>query len=79
MMVDSATKVPGRESTRWIPKRSAGSTRITKLDEARVRPRPLRVVELGSGDGTLLLRLADHGSASGLAVEATLLDRRIRD
>ncbi len=38
--------------------------------------RPLRVVELGAGDGTLLLRLARRWSATGLTAEVMLLDRQ---
>jgi SAM-dependent methyltransferase len=46
------------------------------LDEALSRSRPLRLVELGAGDGTLLLRLARRVSAPGLAARVTLLDRQ---
>ena len=38
--------------------------------------RPLRLVELGAGDGTLLLRLARRWSAAGVTAEVTLLDRQ---
>lgn len=38
--------------------------------------RPLRLVELGAGDGTLLLRLARRWAAQGVTAEATLLDRQ---
>jgi hypothetical protein len=44
--------------------------------ETSFRPRPLRMVELGAGDGTLLLRLARCSAAVGLTAEATLLDRQ---
>jgi hypothetical protein len=37
--------------------------------------RPLRLVELGAGDGTLLLQLARRWSALGMTAELTLLDR----
>ncbi len=37
--------------------------------------RNLRLVELGAGDGTLLLRLARRWSALGVKAEITLLDR----
>jgi hypothetical protein len=40
------------------------------------RSRPLRLVELGAGDGTFLLRLAHCSAAIGLTAEATLLDRQ---
>jgi len=40
------------------------------------RSRPLRLVELGAGDGTLLLRLARRSAAVGVIAEVTLLDRQ---
>lgn len=46
------------------------------FDETFSRSRPLRLVELGAGDGTLLLRLARRVSQSGLAARVTLLDRQ---
>jgi SAM-dependent methyltransferase len=46
------------------------------LDEALSRSRPLRLVELGAGDGTLLLRLARRVSAPGLTARVMLLDRQ---
>ena len=45
-------------------------------DSGAVRSRPLRVVELGAGDGNLLLRLARRWSAIGVTAEAILLDRQ---
>ncbi len=45
------------------------------FDKAPARSEPLRLVELGAGDGTLLLQLARRWSALGVTVEATLLDR----
>ena len=44
--------------------------------ETPCRPRPLRLVELGAGDGTCLLRLARRLGALGVTAEATLLDRQ---
>ena len=41
-----------------------------------VRARPLRLIELGAGDGTLLLRLARRWAARGVTAEVTLLDRQ---
>ena len=38
--------------------------------------RPLRIVDLGAGDGTLLLGLAQLWSALGVRAEVTLLDRQ---
>jgi hypothetical protein len=38
--------------------------------------RPLRLVELGAGDGSLLLRLARRWSVLGVTAEVTLLDRQ---
>src|ERR1019366_1291804 len=40
------------------------------------RSRLLRLVELGAGDGTLLLRLARRWSALGVTAQGTLLDRQ---
>jgi methyltransferase family protein len=40
------------------------------------RSRPFRLVELGAGDGTFLLRLASRPPALGLAAEVVLLDRQ---
>lgn len=41
-----------------------------------VPSRPLRLVELGAGDGSLLLRLARRWSVLGVTAEVTLLDRQ---
>ena len=45
-------------------------------DETEFRSRPLRLVELGGGDGAVLLPLARSWSARGVAAEVTLLDRQ---
>ena len=45
-------------------------------ETAAFRARPLRLVELGAGDGTLLLRLAQRWAALGVTAEVTLLDRQ---
>jgi len=47
-----------------------------QLAETCLRSRPLRLVELGAGDGTFLLRLARRWAALGVRAEATLLDRQ---
>ena len=47
-----------------------------QLEATALRLRPLRLVELGAGDGTFLLRLAHFSAAIGLTAEATLLDRQ---
>jgi len=47
-----------------------------QLAEISSRARPLRLVELGAGDGTFLLRLARRWAALGVRAEATLLDRQ---
>lgn len=47
-----------------------------QLDGTLARPGPLRLVELGAGDGTLLLQLARRWSALGVTAEVTLLDRQ---
>jgi hypothetical protein len=44
--------------------------------ETDFRSRPLRLIELGAGDGTLLLRLARSWAARGVVAEVTLLDRQ---
>jgi hypothetical protein len=46
------------------------------LDETRFRSRPFRLVELGAGDGTLLLQIARRWSAPGLTADVRLLDRQ---
>ena len=46
------------------------------FDETFSRSRPLSLVELGAGDGTLLLRLARRVSAPGLTARVMLLDRQ---
>jgi len=45
------------------------------MDEASVAAAPRRIVELGAGDGSLMLRLAQARAARWPAVELTLLDR----
>jgi hypothetical protein len=47
-----------------------------QLAATSFRARPLRLVELGAGDGTFLLRLARRLAALGVKAEATLLDRQ---
>lgn len=44
--------------------------------ERRPRDRPLRVLELGAGDGSLMLRIARQVGSSWPAVDLTLLDRQ---
>lgn len=44
--------------------------------ELALRSRSLRLVELGAGDGTLLLRIARQGAAQGLTAQVTLVDRQ---
>lgn len=48
----------------------------SQLAEASSRKEPLRLLELGAGDGTFLLRLARRWAALGVRAEATLLDRQ---
>ncbi len=43
----------------------------------RGRAEPLRILELGAGDGTLMLRLAGRLARSGPPGEITLLDRHV--
>ena len=40
------------------------------------RSKPIRLIELGAGDGTLLLELARRWSARGVTAQVTLLDRQ---
>lgn len=44
--------------------------------ETVFRARPLRLTELGAGDGTLLLELARSWSARGVTAKVTLVDRQ---
>jgi len=46
------------------------------LDNNSISSQPLRLVELGAGDGTLLLKLARRWSALGITAHVTLLDRQ---
>jgi hypothetical protein len=46
-----------------------------QVEATAFRSRPLRLIELGAGDGTVLLRLANRSAARGLTAEVTLLDR----
>jgi hypothetical protein len=47
-----------------------------QIEETLARSQPLRLVELGAGDGTLLLRLARRWAALGVVAQVTLLDRQ---
>lgn len=53
-------------------------TRAFRLhhDEPNAGSRPFRLVELGAGDGTFLLRLARRWSPLGVTAEVTLIDRQ---
>ena len=46
------------------------------VDRNAARTRPLRICELGAGDGSLLLKLARSWSALGVTAEADLIDLR---
>ena len=48
---------------------------LRQLDDPLMRARPLRLVELGAGDGTLLFQLAGRLTTLGVTAEGTLLDR----
>lgn len=50
--------------------------RLHETNPNPFHPRPLRLVELGAGDGTLLLRLARRWSTFGVTAKVTLLDRQ---
>ena len=58
--------------TRAILRRALQHWRFAHLDKAR----PLRVLELGAGDGTLLLGVADALARAWPPVALTLLDRQ---
>jgi len=45
------------------------------LSQTSYNSRPLRLVELGAGDGTFLSRLARRWSALGVKAEVTMIDR----
>ena len=47
-----------------------------ELAENSSAARPIRLIDLGAGDGTLLLRLARRWAALGIRAEAILLDRQ---
>lgn len=49
---------------------------LRHLDARPLRSQPLRVVELGSGDGTLLLQIARRLAMAGMTGQFTLLDRQ---
>jgi hypothetical protein len=53
-------------------------TRVLRrhLEEQVSHSRPLRLIELGAGDGTFMLRLARRWSVLGVTAEVTLLDRQ---
>ncbi len=46
------------------------------LTPTAARAQPLRIVELGAGDGTLMLRLARSWSPLGVSVQVTFVDRQ---
>ncbi len=61
--------IMGHEALLWAAMRR-------HLDFATLSSRPLRIVELGAGDGTLLLRVARRCAASGVIAHVILLDRQ---
>lgn len=52
------------------------SIALRALDQLAERCRPRSIIELGAGDGSLLLRIARRRSRSWPAVRVTLLDRQ---
>jgi hypothetical protein len=56
--------------------RFMGTLLILRRAASRLSPRPQRILELGAGDGTLLLRLARAMHTQWPDVELTLLDRQ---
>ena len=69
--------IRARRDLRRINRVMAAQTILCKGIDAATRGRPPRhVVELGAGDGTLLLRVAQRRAAKWPGVEATLVDRQ---
>ena len=61
---------------RWMGTRGIVVRALRGLLEAQPNHAPLRILELGAGDGSLMLGVARALKTSNLAVELTLLDRQ---
>lgn len=61
---------------RLMGTRSIVSRSLRKMTATRCKNRPLRMLELGAGDGSLMLSVARASGSDGPAVELTLLDRQ---
>jgi hypothetical protein len=69
--------IRSRKDLRRINRVMAAQTILCRGIDAATRGRPPRhIVELGAGDGTLLLRIARRRAVKWRGVEATLVDRR---
>ena len=69
--------IDSRKNLRRINRIMAAQTILCRGIDAATRGRPPRhIVELGAGDGTLLLRVAHRRAAKWPGVEATLVDRQ---
>ena len=69
--------IRSRKDLRRINQVMAAQTILCRGIDAATRGRPPRcIVELGAGDGTLLLRVARRRAAKWPGVEATLVDRQ---
>jgi hypothetical protein len=69
--------IRSRKDLRRINRVMATQTLLCRGIDAATRGRPpRRIVELGAGDGTLLLRVARRRAATWPGVEATLVDRQ---
>jgi hypothetical protein len=69
--------IRARGDLRRINRVMAARTILSRGIDAATRGRPPRhIVELGAGDGTLLLRVAQRRAANWPGVEATLVDRQ---
>lgn len=69
--------IRSRKDLRRINRVMATQTILCRAIDAATRGRPPRhIVELGAGDGTLLLRVAHRRATKWPGVEATLVDRQ---
>jgi hypothetical protein len=69
--------IRARQDLRRINRVMAAQTILCRGIDAATRARPPRdIVELGAGDGTLLLRVARRRAAQWPGVQATLVDRQ---
>lgn len=75
----SPWSVRSRTDLQWLNRLMGNARILTRafeqhMDEETVRRRSLSICELGAGDGSLLLRLAQAWSALGVTADAELVD-----